>query len=287
MQPPGEQGAQAVEPHVSGTQGVVGVNGQQLYYEVHGSGAPLVLVMGIGYDATLWAQQVPTLSQHYRVIVFDNRDSGRSSRASRSYSIADMADDIVGLLDALNIGRTHLLGISMGAMIAQEFAIRHPERLDRLILTGTAACTARAQFDAIQSWAFVKTHDAEGLSFASQQFVWLFSDDFLRNEHAVAQTLEMLGSNPHPVGADAYRRQADAYLAHDTLDRLGDVLAPTLVVAGERDRLTPPWTCREVADAIPDSCFVVVEGPGASHVLPLERPDDFNTLVLDFLGATQ
>jgi pimeloyl-ACP methyl ester carboxylesterase len=264
--------------------GTVEANGQTLYYEIHGDGPPLALVMGIGYDATLWQlHQVPALSKHFRVIVFDNRDVGRSSHASTAYTIADMADDVAGLLDGLGVAHAHLLGISMGAMIAQEFALRHPRRLDKLILTGTGAATARSKFDPISIWNFVKSNDDEGRAFAGQQFLWLFSESFRRNPEAVEQTLAMLAANPNPVGADAYARQANAYLRHDTLDRLGDIAAPTLVIAGERDLLTPPWICREVAGGIPDARFKLVKGPGASHVLPLERPDEFNALVLDFL----
>jgi pimeloyl-ACP methyl ester carboxylesterase len=269
----------------SATSGKITANGQSLYYEIHGNGPPLVLVMGIGYDATLWEpHQIPAFSAHYRVIAFDNRDAGRSSRAGEAYTVADMADDIAGLLDALEIERAHVLGISMGGMIAQEFAIRHSGRLDRLVLTGTGAATARTKFDPIATWDFVKSHDDEGMSFAAQQFVWLFSDSFLRNHEAVDQTLQMLAANEHPLDADAYHRQANAYRQHDTLDRLDQIAAPTLVVAGERDRLTPPWICREVAAGIPDARFRLVDGPGSSHVLPLERPDDFNALVLSFLG---
>src|SRR5687768_15706247 len=118
--------------------GTVHTNGQVLYYEVHGEGPALVLVMGIGYDSSLWTlAQVPALSTQFRVVLVDNRDAGRSSKASHSYSIADMADDLVGLLDALGIQRTHLMGLSMGGMIAQEFALRYPDRLDRLVLAGT------------------------------------------------------------------------------------------------------------------------------------------------------
>ena len=96
--------------------GTVRTNGQELYYEIHGDGPPLVLVMGIGYDSSLWTlQQVPELSTRFRVVLLDNRDSGRSSRADHAYTIADMADDVAGLLDALDIHRTHLLGLSMGA----------------------------------------------------------------------------------------------------------------------------------------------------------------------------
>ena len=121
--------------------GTIKNNGQELYYEIHGEGAPLVLIMGIGYDASLWGlYQVPALSKEFQVIVFDNRDVGRSSKANGPYTIADMADDVAGLMDGLQIKRAHMLGISMGGMIALEFALRHPERVDKLILpSGTSA----------------------------------------------------------------------------------------------------------------------------------------------------
>ena len=264
--------------------GRVKCNGQTLYWESHGEGNPLVLVMGIGYDATLWGlHQVPYFSEHFQTIIFDNRDAGRSSQATGAYTIADMADDLAGLLDGLGIERAHLLGISMGSMICQEFAIHHPNRLNKLVLTGTGAAPARAKFDPISIWSFVKTHDSEGFTFAAQQFLWLFSESFRRNHEAVDQTVQMLASNPNPVSAEAYQRQAEAYVKHDVLSRLGQVTAPTVVISGERDRLTPPWICREVADAIPHAKYLLIEGEGASHVLPLERPDDFNRAALSFL----
>lgn len=266
--------------------GTVKSNGQELYYEIHGEGTPLILIMGIGYDATLWGlHQVPAFSREYQVIVFDNRDVGRSSQASGAYTIADMADDVAGLMDGLGIKRAHVIGISMGGMIAQELALLHPNRLDKLILTGTGAATGRAKFDPISTWSFVKQHDNKGLNFAAQQFLWLFSTDFLRNHQAVDETLTMLTNNPNPVSPEAYARQADAYVQHDALDRVGNITAPTLVVTGERDRLTPPWIGRELADAIPGAKFHLVKGPGSSHVLPLERPEDFNKIALAFLKA--
>ena len=127
--------------------GTVRANGQELYFEVHGEGPPLVLVMGIGYDATLWTlAQVPALSQRFQVVIFDNRDVGRSSKAAAPYTIADMADDVAALMDALDIKRAHLLGLSMGGMIAQEFALRHADRLHRLVLSGCGAAPARVGF---------------------------------------------------------------------------------------------------------------------------------------------
>jgi len=265
--------------------GTVSTNGQEIFYQMYGDGPPLVLVMGIGYDSSLWTlQQVPELSTRFRVVLLDNRDAGRSSRADHAYTIADMADDVFGLLDALEIHRTHLLGLSMGSMIGIEFALRHADRLDRLVLAGPDAAPARSAVDPISIWNWVKANDPSGEVFGAQQFSWLFSSSFRRNQQAVQDTIALLASNPNPVAPEAYDRQAEAYLHFDALDRLGGIKAPTLVVVGEQDLLTPPWIAREVAGGIPGARYELVTGDGSSHVLPLERPDDFNHLVMNFLA---
>jgi pimeloyl-ACP methyl ester carboxylesterase len=265
--------------------GTVQANGQRLYYEIHGDGPPLVLLMGIGYDSSLWTlAQVPALSTRFRVVLMDNRDAGRSSEAKYAYQIADMADDVAGLLDALEIQCTHLLGLSMGGLIAQEFALRHADRLDRLVLSGTGGAPARSAVDPIEIWSWVRANDPTGDVYGGQQFVSLFSTTFLRNHDAVRDTAKMLAGNPHPMGTEAYARQAEAYRQFDALDRLGAITAPTLVVVGEQDTLTPPWIASEVADAIPGARFEVIRGDGSSHLVPIERPDDFNRLVSDFLA---
>ena len=267
------------------TSGTARANGQDLHYEVHGEGQPLVLVMGIGYDSTLWTlAQVPALSQKFQVVIFDNRDAGRSSQATDPYTIADMADDTAGLMDALGIKKAHLCGLSMGGMIAMEFALRHPDRLDRMVLTGAPGAPARAVFHPIMTWNWVKANDKTGETFACQQFTWLFSTAFLRNKEAVQQTVAMLSSNPNPVNPQAYDRQAQAVLKFDVLDRLAAVKARTLCIVGEQDLVTPVHECREVADKIPDAKFEVITGDGSSHVVPIERPDDFNDLVTKFLS---
>src|SRR5688500_14179827 len=173
--------------------GTVRANGQELYYEVHGKGQPLVLVMGIGYDATLWTlAQVPALSGQFQVVIFDNRDAGRSSQAAGAYTVADMADDTAGLLDALHINQAHVCGLSMGGMIAMELALRHPDRVDRMILSGAPGAPARAACHPIMTWNWVKANDPTGEMFGCQQFTWLFSTAFLRNREAVQQTAAML-----------------------------------------------------------------------------------------------
>ena len=162
--------------------------------------------------------------------------------------------------------------------------MRHAERLDRLVLSGCGGAPARSGFDPIRTWSWVKSHDEGSEEFAGQQFTYLFSSSFLRNEEAVQQTIAMLASNPYPIEPDAYDRQAQAYLKYDALDRLSVIKAPTLVVVGEQNLLTPPWIAREVAGSIPGARFEIIKGDGSSHVVPLERPDDFNKLVTDFLA---
>src|SRR5262249_32190040 len=113
------------------------VGSMDLYYEEYGSGEPLLCIMGFATDSTGWVLQTPEFSKHYREIIFDNRGVGRSSKPAGPYSIAQMAEDAVGLMDTLDIRRAHVLGLSMGGMIAQEIALRHPERVHGLVL----ACT--------------------------------------------------------------------------------------------------------------------------------------------------
>jgi len=195
-----------------------------------------------------------------------------------------MADDTAGLMDALDIKQAHLCGLSMGGMIAMEFALRHPGRLERMILTGTPGALARAAFHPFTTWNWVKANDKTGEMFACQQFTWLFSAAFLRNQEAVRQTVAMLSSNPNPLDAQAYDRQAQAALRFDVLDRLAAVKAPTLCIVGEQDLLTPVHECREVAEKIPGARFEVIRGDGSSHVVPIERAEDFNGLVTKFLS---
>ena len=226
---------------IIGTSGTVRTNGQELYYEIHGDGPPLVLVMGIGYDSSLWTlQQVPALSTRFRVVLLDNRDAGRSSRAEhrvrhrghgrrrgRSARRARYPPhQSAGLVD----GKHDRDGVRAACGPSGPAGARRSGR-------GAARSAVRP----ISIWNWVKTADPSGEVFGAQQFTWLFSSAFLRNQQAVQETVALLASNPHPVETEAYDRQAQAYLHFDALDRLDGIKAPTLVIVGEQDLLTPPW----------------------------------------------
>ncbi|MBM5812430.1 MAG: alpha/beta fold hydrolase [Gammaproteobacteria bacterium] len=261
--------------------GHVEVNGQKLYYEIDGEGDDLLLIGGLGQDVTGWAFQVPRFIQHYRVIVFDNRDAGRSAEASGPYTTADMADDVAGLMDALQISRAHVLGYSLGGAIAQEFALRHQIRVNKLILACTSAHLARYQINLFDPVRFIREHDREGRILASQQLFMTMTREFLKLRGAVQMMLDLLSHPPFPQSPAALSRQIDACRTFDALDRLDRVSVPTCVLVGDQDILTPPWVARELAAAIPGARLQMLADGG--HGLLFEIPEKFNRAVLDFL----
>ncbi len=284
--------------------GYVEANGQKLYYEVHGEGEPLILIMGLGADATLWVFQIgekaqmaelkrlydldlpanlPILSEHFKVIVFDNRDVGRSSLARGPYSIADMAEDAAGLMDALGIEQAHVLGASMGGLIAQELVLSHPDKVCKLVLCETTARAGGLLPYTLKFWRWLKQHDPDNEFFPIELAMAGRAPDFLKDSGVVKQMIE-LGRNPQfPVPPEAYLRQLDATSAFDAFDRLGAIKVPTLVLVGDRDILTPPWMSREIAEAISGAKLQILEG--GAHGFLVEIPHKVNQAVIDFLIA--
>ncbi len=257
------------------------VNDIELYYEVHGSGEPLLLIMGLGANATGWEMQIPDFSRELRVIAFDNRGSGRSDKPKEPYTIPQMADDAAGLLEALGIFSTHVYGMSMGGMIAQEMALRHPQRLRTLVLGSTMAGGPKAVMagpQLIQQWASTAILPLEqavetGLTF-------LYSDEFIaRNkERLVKRALELAHLMP-PI--DALQRQFMAITQFDSYGRLHQIQAPTLIITGTEDKIVPAENSRILAERIPGARLVELEGAG--HGFLAEKAEEANAAVMDFL----
>lgn len=263
---------------------IVSVGGLPLYYEWHGreAGTPVVLVAGLGGDSTAWAFQLPALRPHHRVLVFDNRGAGRSGAPDEPYTTAGMAQDLLGLLDALGVPQAHLLGLSMGGAIAQEAALRAPGRVASLQLHATwagphpyltalvrAVRTARARLE------------PEG--FYRLLALWLFAPEtFARQPDLVELVVQRAAHHPYPAPLHGYLRQSDAVLGHDARTRLRELRCPTLVSVGAADRLTPPFLAEELVQLIPGARLEVL--PGAGHAALWEVPDRFNRACLAFLA---
>jgi pimeloyl-ACP methyl ester carboxylesterase len=260
----------------------VTVNGIALNYVETGSGDPLVLIMGFGGDHLAWAFQTPAFAERFRVIAFDNRGAGQSDVPDVPYTTRMMADDTVGLLDALGIDRAHVLGVSMGGMIAQEVALNHPERVRSLQLHCTLARPDRYLTALMESWRTVRTRVSaeEWLRFVAP---WLFAPGTYAERPEFVETVIQTGlANPNPFTLTGFLRQGDAVRSHDTLDRLGKVRHPTLVSVAADDILVPPRFARALAAAVPGAELRVLDGAG--HCYFWERADAFNAMCLDFLG---
>jgi 3-oxoadipate enol-lactonase len=256
-------------------------NGQTIYYEVHGEGEPLVCVMGLAADTLAWTLQVPAFSERHKTIIFDNRDVGRSSQATGSYEIAEMARDTLALADALELDSFHLLGVSMGGAIAQEVALAAPERVRTLTLAVTWATGGRWSRTLSSVWG-PRVHRMSRGERVDELMLLGFSDAFFENADGIAMLREMMLQNPNPQPAEAFARQLDAASRHNPGEGLGDLTMPTHVIGAEYDILVPVWKSREVAALIPGSKLTVLAA--CAHGLNVERAEEFNRAVLDFIA---
>ena len=227
------------------------VNDMQLYYEVHGEGEPLALIVGLGTDISEWDGIVRGLAQRYRVIAFDNRGAGRSDKPDQPYTIELMADDTEGLLRAIGIERAHILGVSLGGRIALALALRHPERINRLILVSTSARVTKRP--------------------------WWFG------------ALSLLSSAPifrsrYPQPRYAFRRQRQASTLFDCTARLPEIHAPTLILHGKRDKTAPYALAEELHAGIAGSQLLPFAG---SHIFffSMRERQRFLDEVARFLSA--
>jgi pimeloyl-ACP methyl ester carboxylesterase len=255
-----------------------------LYYESTGAGAPVLLVMGLGMNATGWWRTVPVLAHAgLRVLAFDNRGVGRSDRPPGPYTAAAMADDAVAVLDAADVERAHVYGISLGGMIAQEIALRHPQRVERLVLGATTPGGAHATAADEATVAFFRRRaqmPAEEAVWASVPYNYAART---RAEHGDRIAQDIRQRLRFPIEPEPYAAQLAVSLGYDTYDRVPAIAAPTLVVHGTEDIMVPPANGRVLADQIPGA--VSIELPGAAHLYFTDDPSA-DEHVAEFLRAT-
>jgi pimeloyl-ACP methyl ester carboxylesterase len=260
----------------------VRANGIDIYFEEHGSGEPLLLIMGWGGNAATWQPQIPGLAEHYRLIVFDNRGAGRSSAPDEPYTIRQMAADTFGLLDALDVARAHVFGISMGGMIAQELALEQPERVASLVLgcTSPGGEKAAGLHDEITTFRESVGDDGPDLEWFAEFLRRLWTNEALVKSGPRLQdfVFSIIRFPPAPHGI---RRQADAIAQHDAFERLHAISVPTLVTTGAEDTLIDPENSELLAELIPNAELRIFEG--LRHAFHLERPDLVNSIIIEFI----
>lgn len=255
-------------------------NGIELHYRDDGAGQPVLFIQGLGVDHRGWAAVAAPLSKRFRCISFDNRDVGRSSQVAADYDVLDMAADALGLLDVLGIERADIVGQSMGGVIAQEIAIRHPQRVHRLVLVSTYTSgdpRGRAIFEAQAMLRRILPRE----DYCRATFWSVYSHQDYRREGFVDDMVRRTAANDLWQPQDAYERHVRAVLSGYTEDRLHEIHAPTLILAGDEDILTPLRFQHALAAAIPRNRLAIVEGAG--HGLIWSHPERVVEHVAAFL----
>jgi len=253
--------------------------GARIYWDEQGGGAPLLLIMGLGWPSYSWHRSRPLFSERYRTIAFDNRGVGQSDAPPGPYSIVQMASDAAAVLNAARVNAAHICGVSMGGMIAQEFALQYPKKVRSLILACTAAGGPEAvvaETSALQT-LMSRGADHEAFNRAISPYIYAAATSPERIEEDTAVRRKW-----YPTG-EAYRAQLQAVMNWEAYSRIGEIAAPTLVIHGEDDRLVPAENSKLIAARIPGAKLVVI--PHASHIFTTDQPDASHAAILEFLGA--
>ena len=251
-----------------------------MYYEVHGKGKPFLLISGLGSDLNGWALQIPEFAKKYRVIAFDNRGSGRTDAPDMPYSIRMMAEDTVGLMDALSIEKAHVLGVSMGGYIAQELAIRYPSRVASLTLVTTSVGPYLLKVSVLQAWAREALRDMSPMAFFQIMLPFMFNDGSFESPGVLEMAVGTIAGHSS-TPPDVLASHMIACVEHDARDRIRQITAPTLVLAGKEDPFVPFSLSEELAASIPYARLRVLDGGG--HGFNASMADRFNQAVLQFL----
>ena len=242
-----------------------------MYYESVGRGPAVLLILGQGMSMEAGWRSVDRLASQFRVLVFDNRDMGRSDHSLWPYLVAEIANDAVAVLDAAGEARAHVYGMSLGGMVAQEIALRHSDRVCGLVLGATTPGGPRAIPQDRQVLTFFTRVGAMGPEEAAWAAVPYSYGERTRRVHGDRIGEDIARRMQHPPDAVAYLHQVAAAASHSTLTRLGGITAPTLVVHGGQDMLQAPQNARVLAEAIPGAELRM--WPEAGHLYVTDEPE--------------
>ncbi len=252
--------------------------GTKIYWDGEGQGPPILLIMGLGYASAMWHRIRPALARHFRTIAFDNRGVGLSDVPPGPYAIATMASDAAAALDAAGINHAHVFGVSMGGMIAQEFALQYPAKTRSLILGCTAAGgpTAVRAESKVADILLARNMTLEQAREAIHPYIY---DAATPREKIEEDTVVRQRWLPTPA---AYLAQLQAVLAFESYSRLDRIAAPTLVIHGKSDALVPPANGELIANRIPGARLVLLDH--ASHLFLTDQTEAAHKAILDFLS---
>ncbi|MFM8814564.1 MAG: alpha/beta fold hydrolase [Actinomycetes bacterium] len=261
------------------------IDGTRIHYEVTGkSGAtPVLMIQGLGASKNAWNLQRIAMATRFRIISFDNRGAGRSDKPTEPFTLEQMADDALAVLDAAGIETAHVVGASMGGVISQIVAVKYPHRVRSLTLVCTACRNHPWRQELLQSWA--KTASDKGMIEVGKEAAqWVMSP---RSFRRLVPAFTWMGPLAALRPRHSFVSQIDAILntREDLVDQLSTITAPTMVIVGNQDILTPRGDSEEIAERIPNAELVIISG--AAHGLMMEHSSTFNRILIEFLQRTE
>lgn len=257
-------------------------NNNNIYYETHGSGHPLVLITGLGAEHNFWANVLPILCKDYQVLIMDNRGVGRTQTAPGDLSTKDMASDVAALMQHIGFNKAHIIGHSMGGAIAQHLAIDYPERIDKLVLYATFAKFDQTAVAQLNGMRMLRHSVSDYAQWIRACLPGGFSASFLGNTEQIESLIHAAANNPYKQSAENYCRQLDACFSHDTSEALKQISMPTLVIHAEKDMLLPSYYAERLMEALPNS--ILYTAPNAPHCFHIEQPQLFCDHVANFMA---
>lgn len=260
----------------------VHVNGLKFHVQTFGSGVPVIMIMGLGAPGDKWKHNYELLSRWFWCIVPDNRGAGLSDKPEvESYTTERMADDIISIMDALDIKKAHVIGVSMGGAIAQQVALKAPKRVISLILTSTFASVSPAFKKALNLICDLKEDTDPAV--LKQLNLWMTYGQYTQIHHPekIEKSIEEDAAYPYPMPVYAYKAQCGACLSHNTADRLHELKMPVLIAAGAKDLFMNIEKTMELVHGIPQAEFYLA--PEGGHVHQWEYPGPYDSVVVGFL----
>lgn len=260
----------------------VHVNGLKFHVQTFGSGVPVIMIMGLGAPGDKWKHNYELLSRWFWCIVPDNRGAGLSDKPEvESYTTERMADDIISIMDALDIKKAHVIGVSMGGAIAQQVALKAPKRVISLILTSTFASVSPAFKKALNLICDLKEDTDPAV--LKQLNLWMTYGQYTQIHHPekIEKSIEEDAAYPYPMPVYAYKAQCGACLSHNTADRLHELKMPVLIATGAKDLFMNIEKTMELVHGIPQAEFYLA--PEGGHVHQWEYPGPYDSVVVGFL----
>ncbi|KKM96026.1 hypothetical protein LCGC14_1182250 [marine sediment metagenome] len=274
----------------------VKIDGINICYEVIGEGDQVILIHGFGNDKNSWKlAQVGPLSKFFKLLIFDNRGAGKSDRLDEPYLMETFADDLNALMDVLNIKKAHILGESLGGMIAQTFTLNYPERVNKLILINTTSSFPKnpsgieiyknskvAKYHAIKKDP-VKAFWDHGISGFSRKFRKVLKENPNKKFYDLYTVEDLIKQNAtNPSTPQDAENQANALLHFDITNKLDKIKKETLIITATHDKTLPRALNEKIHEKIPNSKLIVIERAG--HYSPIEKAPEINEHIIDFLG---